>query len=332
MPRAGQFCHELSGQRRRRYPSLTIERRDKAYLIGFLLGAGLLLFLGRDLLGGSVLVTWGLTFGGTMAVVVLMASLYRVRLELQASRHELAIKEAELGFAGEVQRALFPRQLPSRAGLEFAAICLPARGISGDYYDVLQLPDGRLIFAVADISGKGISAAILMANLQAVLRLVAETSQSPREVCARLNYHLYQVTDPARFATFFYAEWQPAERRLSYINAGHLPPVLLGSRRGQRLDQGGLPLGILGQSDYQAGHVPLESGDMLALYSDGITEATSSNGEEFGEDRLTTLIESHCREPLAEVQRRVLQAVRDWSGKEPEDDMTLLLVRATGSS
>jgi sigma-B regulation protein RsbU (phosphoserine phosphatase) len=308
---------------------LAIERRDTFYLIGFLLGAGVLLFLGRNLIQSSVLVTWGLTFGGTLAVGVLGAALYRVRLELQASRYQLARKEAELTFAREVQQALFPRQLPNNTGLEFSAICIPASGISGDYYDVVQLADGRLIFAIADISGKGISAAILMANLQAVLRTLAQSNLGPSEVCRRLNHHLLQVTDESRFATFFYAEWMSADRKLHYINAGHHPPVILGSPRGQRLDCGGLPLGLFSDNDFITGQIQLCPHDMLVLYSDGVTEANSPSGEEFGERRLQELLDRYSEEPLAEIQSRVVDAVHNWTGKEPEDDMTLLIVRAT---
>ncbi|MCI0487343.1 MAG: serine/threonine-protein phosphatase [Blastocatellia bacterium] len=308
---------------------LTIENRDRIYLIGFLLGAGLLLFAGRNLLQQSVLVTWGLTFGGTTAAAVLLVALYRVRLELQASRHQLAIREAELNFAREVQRSLFPRQLPQGGGLEFAGVCIPARGISGDYYDVLQLPDGRLIFAIADISGKGISAAILMANLQAVLRTLVETSRSPGEVCSRLNHHLHQVTDESKFATFFFAQWDPARRLLCYINAGHHAPILMGSHRGRRLDQGGVPLGMFPDSEFHMGELALEPRDLLVLYSDGVTEAASVGGEEFGEGRLTSIVEAHSDRPLVEIKGHILDAVRNWSGKELEDDVTLLIARAT---
>jgi sigma-B regulation protein RsbU (phosphoserine phosphatase) len=105
-------------------------------------------------------------------------------------------------------------------------LCIPARGISRDYYDVLELADGRVVFAIADISGKGISAAILMANVQALLRALTQTVGSPREVCARINQHLHQVTDSSRFATFFYGEWDAVERQLTYVNAGHHPPVV----------------------------------------------------------------------------------------------------------
>jgi len=306
----------------------TIEGRDKIYLAGFLVGAGLLLFLGRGLVQGSALATWGLTFGATTAVAVLLVTLYRVQLELQSSRRQLARKEAELSFALEVQRALFPRHLPVSNGLEFGAVCIPARGISGDYYDVMQFPDGRLVFAIADISGKGISAAILMANVQALLRTLSETGIPPAEVCKRLNHHLHQVTDESKYATFFYAEWKASERRLSYVNAGHYAPVLLGSLCGRQLDEGGFPLGLFPGSEFQTGEVFLQPGDLLALYSDGLTEAASRNGEEFGEQRLQAEIEKRSGESLAEIQAGVLEEVRKWAGDELEDDMTLLMVRA----
>lgn len=309
-------------------PGFAIERRDKLYLIAFVAAAGLLLFLGRGLVQGSALATWGLTFAATTAVAVLVVSLYRVQLELKSSRRQLARKEAELSFALEVQRALFPRQLPESNGLEFSAVCIPARGISGDYYDVMQFPDGRLVFAIADISGKGISAAILMANVQALLRTLSETGIPPAEVCRRLNHHLHQVTDASKFATFFYAEWCAVEHKLSYVNAGHCAPVSVGSLCGRQLSEGGFPLGMFPGAEFQTGEVVLEGGDLLVLYSDGITEAVSKSGEEFGDRRLHAEIERLAGESLAEIQAGVLEAVRKWAGEELEDDMTLLMVRA----
>lgn len=305
--------------------------RDKAYLFGFLLIAGLLLYIGRGVLTKSAIVTWGLTFGGTTAAAVLGMTLYRAQLELRASRHELARKEAELSFAREVQQALFPRQFPLDGGLEFAAACLPARGISGDYYDVMDLSDGRLLFAIADISGKGISAAILMSNVHAVLRTLAEAGHQPDEVCHQLNRHLFQVTDHSRFATFFYAEWNPPERRLRYVNAGHPFPIVWSCSGHTRLDRGGMPLGLFLESKFEIGEVVLRPGDLIVLYSDGVTEATTKHGEYFDESRLEALVAAHCGKPLIEIQEQVLRAVRDWSGNELKDDVTLLLVRATES-
>lgn len=309
---------------------LTIQVRDKLYVIGFLAGAGVLLLLGRGVLpGAAVLLTWSLTFGGTAAAAVLGVVLYRLQLQLKASRLELARKEAELNIAREVQQALFPRQLPAGGGLEFSAVCIPSAGISGDYYDVLVLPDGRLIFAIADISGKGVSAAILMANLQALLRALAPSAPEPSAVCRRLNEHLHQVTDAAKFATLFYGDWNPRERRLTYVNAGHNAPLLLGNGRSQRLERGGMPLGMFAAAEFDTGAVSLDPADTLVLYSDGITEAATVNGEEFGESRLEEVVKAHCGKPLAEIQAQVLAAVRQWSGSSAEDDMTLMFVRAT---
>jgi len=319
---------ELGNSIQQQKPAFTIESRDKVYLVGFVVAAGLLLFLGRGLVQGSALATWGLTFGATTAVAVLLVSLYRVQLELQSSRRQLARKEAELSFALEVQQALFPRHLPESNGLEFSAVCIPARGISGDYYDVMQFPDGRLVFAIADISGKGISAAILMANVQALLRTLSETGNPPAEVCRRLNHHLHEVTDASKFATFFYGEWKAAERRLTYVNAGHYSPVVLGSLCGRQLSEGGFPLGMFPSAEFQTGEVTLKPGDLLALYSDGLTEAVSKDGEDFGDARLQAAIEKHSGKTLVEIQAGVLEAVRNWAGDELDDDMTLLMVRA----
>jgi sigma-B regulation protein RsbU (phosphoserine phosphatase) len=136
--------------------------------------------------------------------------------------------------------------------------------------------------------------------------------------------------DESRFATFFYAEWQPDQRRLRYVNAGHNPPILLGTRQPTRLKEGGIPLGIFPSSEFEMGEVPLKPSDLLVLYSDGITEAKENSGEEFGDQRLETLITANHERPLPEIQTRILDAVREWSGQELEDDMTLVLVRAKG--
>ena len=303
--------------------------RDAAYLIAFLLIAGVLLYLGSDLLRQSILLPWIVTFTATTAIAILVLSLYRFKLQLQESRNELMRTEAELNFARQVQLALFPRHLPSGGQLEFSAICLPARGISGDYYDVHQLQDGRLIVAIADISGKGISAAILMANLQALLRVIAHSEIAPAEVCSRLNHHMVEVTQASRFATLFYGEWLAAERRLRYVNAGHNPPLLITARDCRRLECGGMPLGIFPEAEFEMGEAALNPGDLLVLYSDGITEAGLKQDREFGEDRLRSLAQANRLRPLAEVQRIVLNEVRQRAGDEPDDDITLLMMRVT---
>ncbi|MFB3921110.1 MAG: PP2C family protein-serine/threonine phosphatase [Terriglobia bacterium] len=294
-----------------------------------LLGAGILLFLGRHLFRESEFVTWGLTFGGTTAAGLLGMALYRVQLELRASRQELAMKQAELNFALQVQRALFPREFPVDRGLEFSGVCVPARGISGDYFDVVPLTNGCVVFAIADISGKGISAAILMSNLQAVLRILANSGHSPGEVCARLNLHLNQVTDGGRFATIFYAEWNPESRLLRYVNAGHNAPLLLEEGSVEQIDPCAPPLGLFLESEFQVGERTLKPGSVMALYSDGLSEAGIDRGREYGETRLAAIVTEHACKPLAEIQHHVLDSVHQWAGQELEDDLTLLLVRAT---
>jgi sigma-B regulation protein RsbU (phosphoserine phosphatase) len=302
--------------------------RDRIYLVVFLAGAGLLLYLGRGLIATSAYATFGLTFAGTTAAAILGMVLYRVQLELRASRHELARKEAELNFALQVQQALFPKEFPADGGLEFSAACVPAAGIGGDYYDVLQRPGGCLAFAVADISGKGISAAILMSNVHAVLRTLYDAGHPAGELCSQLNRHLHRVTDGTKFATAFYAEWSERDRSLTYVNAGHPAPVLLGSCSGELLHRGGPPLGIFPSSEFQTGRLVLQPGDMMVLYSDGITDAGENSGRQFGRARLEAAVKRYGARPLDEIRQHILKAVRDWSGDELNDDMTLLLVRA----
>jgi phosphoserine phosphatase RsbU/P len=305
--------------------------RDKLYLAGFLLAAGVLLYIGRGLLERSALVTGVLVFAGTTAVGVLGLTLYQVQNQLLASRRELARKEAEINFAREVQVALFPREFPADSGLEFSAVCVPAAGISGDYYDILQLSDGRLAFAVADVSGKGLPAAILMSNLHAGLHILVEAGHSPAELCAQLNRHLCQFTEAYRFATFFYAEWNSSARRLTYVNAGHPEPLLVGANGSRRLATGSLPIGLFPNSEFHVATIVLAPGDLVVVYSDGITEAGVLEAEPFGERRLEAVVKAHRHQPLGEIEREVLTAVESWSGKEPGDDMTLMLVRATAA-
>jgi sigma-B regulation protein RsbU (phosphoserine phosphatase) len=305
--------------------------RDRIYLVVFLVGAGLLLYLGRGLIAMSAYATFGLTFAGTTAAAVLGTVLYRAQLELRASRHELARKEAELNFALEVQQALFPKQFPAGGGLEFSAVCVPARGIGGDYYDVLERHDGRLAFAIADISGKGISAAILMSSVHAVLRTLFDAGHPACELCSQLNRHLHRVTEGIKFATAFYAEWSEPNRCLTYVNAGHPAPILLGSLSDHLLQTGGPPLGIFPDTEFQTGSLLLQPGDTIVLYSDGITDAGENSGRGFGAARLEATVKQHGEKPLDEIRQAVLKAVRDWSGNEVEDDMTLLLVRAASS-
>ncbi|HSR54206.1 MAG TPA: PP2C family protein-serine/threonine phosphatase [Acidobacteriota bacterium] len=302
--------------------------RDELLILGFLLCAAVLTYLGRDLWVQSAVAGQALTFASVTGGALLVLLLVRVRRDLRQSRLQLARKEAELNFAREVQKALFPKSYPEGKGLRFHGVCIPAQFISGDYFDVLELPDGRQVFAIADISGKGVSAAILMANLQALLRREARSGVGPQELCAHLNNHLWEVSPAASFATFFYAQWESEQRLLRYVNAGHNRPLLFRGTEIKRLCEGGLPLGIFADSRYEQGSVELREGDLLLLYSDGISEAGYER-EEFGSERIEEAVrEAGEREP-SRLNEKILARVRAFAQGDPHDDMTLLTVAVT---
>jgi sigma-B regulation protein RsbU (phosphoserine phosphatase) len=210
--------------------------------------------------------------------------------------------------------------------MEFSAICIPAQAIGGDYYDAIRRSDGRVGFLVADISGKGISAAILMANLQALFRVLMKEKETLQEVSWHLNSYLYEATESSRFATSFLAEWSPDQQLLTYVNAGHQAPLLLGSIAGAQLTCGGPPLGMFGNSEYQIGCLRVEESDMMLLFSDGIVEARCRD-EELGAERLNEILMSLRKGPVAQMPSLILKAVTAWAEGEAEDDMTLVVIK-----
>ncbi|HEX4823957.1 MAG TPA: PP2C family protein-serine/threonine phosphatase [Candidatus Polarisedimenticolaceae bacterium] len=255
-----------------------------------------------------------------------------MRRELEANFRALRAKEAlerEVAIAREVQRELLPRAIPEVRGLELAGVCLPAIGVGGDYYDFLPLPDERVGIVIADVSGKGIPAALLMAGLQASVRSLALPGISPCEINRRLNDMLHQSTSASRYATLFFAIYDPVDRSLLYSNAGHFPPLHCGPREAARLSQGGLPIGLMPGSLYGEGRRELGVGDLLALFTDGVVETPSPAGEEFGTARLVEVLSRHRDQPLDAVVSEVVDAVARWSGGgAPHDDLTLVLARA----
>jgi len=255
-----------------------------------------------------------------------------MRRELEANFRALRAKEAlerEVAIAREVQRELLPRAIPSVRGLELAGVCLPAIGVGGDYYDFLPLPDERIGIVIADVSGKGIPAALLMAGLQASVRSLALPGISPCEINRRLNDMLHQSTSASRYATLFFAIYDPLDRSLLYSNAGHFPPLHCGPREAARLSQGGLPIGLMPGSLYGEGRRELGVGDLLALFTDGVVETPSPAGEEFGTARLVEVLNRHRELSLDAIVSEVVDAVGRWSGGgAPHDDLTLVLARA----
>lgn len=265
--------------------------------------------------------------------------------------------ESELVIAQEVQAQLFPRQISQLASLEVFGFCRPARTVSGDYYDFLAMDKDKLLLAVGDISGKGIAAALLMATIHSAVRAyslegipilrepvaagvgLASSAMlgstlpgvevSPAALLALLNHQLYDSTPAEKYATLFLGLYDSQQRSLTYSNAGHLPPIILGSDRVLRkLDQGGTVVGLFDEQSYDEAFVSLHRGDIFLAYSDGVTEPENDFGE-FGEERLIELVWENRELPLPKISELVTVAVDDWIGAaEQPDDVTLVLARA----
>lgn len=254
-------------------------------------------------------------------------------IAVEISRREKLNREIEI--AREVQERLFPQRLPEIAGLDYFGRCRTALGVGGDYYDFLALPDGKLGVALGDVSGKGIAAALTMASLQASLR--ADAMRAGNDIAGlitRVNAMLYDASTEDRYATLFYAQYDPATHRLSYVNAGHCPPILLRSaaKHGavERLDQaGGTVVGLLPECAYQQAEVSLAPGDLLMIYTDGFSEAMNTNLEEWGEERLIHAITVCNGLPAKDSIAKIMQAADAFASGAPQsDDMTLVILRA----
>jgi phosphoserine phosphatase RsbU/P len=259
----------------------------------------------------------------------LMTGSIRSLIEEQKQRQRL---ENEISIAREVQNQLFPQRVPLVPGLEIEAICKAARMVSGDYYDFIELSPTRVAIAIADISGKGISAALLMASLQAALRsqLLAPGSDtlSTAELVSRLNRHLVRNTADDRFATFFIAVYDSETRLLRYTNAGHLPAFCLCGDQAFYLDQGGMVLGVFEDYEFVEGTETLPPNAVLIGYSDGLVEPENVYGEEFGITRLKDAAMRLNGSTPRTIALGMMQAVEDWAGTpEQADDMTVIVAR-----
>jgi phosphoserine phosphatase RsbU/P len=240
--------------------------------------------------------------------------------------------EHELTIAREVQRQLFPTEKPTVQGVEIEAVVRPARVVSGDYYDFLPLGPGRLGIALADISGKGISAALIMASLQAALRSQAmfdgRGPGSTAEIVTRLNKHLYSSTAPDRFATLFYGVYDAQTHRLEYTNAGHPAPLCISGKQVRCLSTGGTVLGLFDDRQFESQVVDIAPGSLLIAYSDGLTEAENANAEEFEEQRVLDVALRMGQAPARAVLKNLLEAVNQWTGPaEQSDDITIIVAR-----
>jgi sigma-B regulation protein RsbU (phosphoserine phosphatase) len=264
-----------------------------------------------------------------LVTVAHQASLALENADLLAVARREAQLAREVEIARDVQRNLFPRELPRVPGWEVAAVCRPARTVAGDYYDVMLGADGALGLALGDVSGKGVGASLLSAGLHAMVR-----GRLPAPACdlARLledlNTHLVESSAEGMFATLVVARIDPSSGRMAYANAGHPPALLMGAAGGRWLDDGGPLAGVIPRARYAPGELSLVPGDLLVIYSDGVTEAARPGGEMFGEQRLLEALRCARDLPAAEVLSRLLEAVEGFAGaEEPADDISVIVVR-----
>ncbi|MEE9234953.1 MAG: SpoIIE family protein phosphatase [Candidatus Acidoferrales bacterium] len=263
-----------------------------------------------------------------------MATSLERLLEESKQRQRL---EQELEIARQVQEQLFPRQVPELQTLELLGYCKPARVVSGDYYDYGLADTSKLIFTIGDVSGKGISAALLMATIQSILRshgyasrLTGQTAQlHPAELVSRINRQLCATTSLEKYSTLFLGCYDDSTRRLTYTNAGHLPPILLGRGRTQELTVGGMVVGLFPTASYEEAEVELQPGDWLVAFTDGVTEVENSYEEEYGRARLLAFLQRLADTTSPErLVRALLAELEQWApGAEQSDDATVLVAR-----
>ncbi len=265
-------------------------------------------------------------------LLTVMANVAGIRIEyerLAEIEQAEQLMAHELGQAAEIQRRLLPTTTPEVRGLQLAGCNMPCRTVGGDYYDYLMYPDEQVGLAIGDVAGKGMPAALLMSSLQAKVQAIAETFPSPAALVARLNRSVATTCPDNRFVTFFYSRLNLRSGELAYCNAGHNPPLMArADGTVVRLEGGGPVLGILRGLSYQERSCVMEVGDLLLLYSDGVTEAQSPSGEEFGEERLEEILRESRGDGVEAILAIVLEAVRSWTaGQPPTDDITLVAAR-----
>ena len=251
--------------------------------------------------------------------------------------------QAEIEIAREVQEQLYPKTAPIMKSLCITGLCQPARMVSGDYYDYQAVPGEKLAIAIGDVAGKGISAALLMATIQAALRMELRASLelaalsratangfhlSTAQMVSDLNQQLYATTSPEKYATFCFALYDEESGTVTYTNAGHLPPILIRNGVATSLDVNGTVVGAFPFSKYEESKIQLQSGDLLVCYTDGITEPENEYGEMFGEERLIELVSKNAEREDTQIIQTVMEAVRQWTNSpELTDDMTVVIAR-----
>ncbi len=270
--------------------------------------------------------------GDDLNLLTVMANVAAIRIErerlaeLEHARRRMA---SELEQAAEIQSQFLPACAPQVPGLELAGFNASCRTVGGDYYDFLTYPDGRVAVMVGDVCGKGMPAALLMMGLQARVQVLAAEPNPPAVVVDRLNRVLAAATLNTRFISFFFALLDPASGELAYSNAGHNPPLLIRANGTlEWLTEGGPVLGIVPNATYDEVRCVLNSGDVVVLYSDGVTDATNAQVEDFGETRLSEVLQQVHHGSADAILSALTKSVKDWAAGTPSpDDITLVVVR-----
>jgi sigma-B regulation protein RsbU (phosphoserine phosphatase) len=270
-----------------------------------------------------------------LKVLTTIASVASIKIEndrLLDERLEKRRMEEELKVASEIQMRLQPFSPPKLDGWDMTGVSFPCREIGGDYYDFIHRKrDSHLIVAVGDVSGKGTGAALLMSSLHAAVRAQSQTRASISEIMGEINQYIFENSPSNKFLTLFYGELDPETGTLTYSNGGHNAPIFV-RRSGavERLDKGGLPIGMMQTGVYQEASVDFDRGDVLVIYSDGITESINERDEEFEEERLIEVVKNNLGRSASGIRDRIDEALSRFVGNTaPVDDMTLMIIKRT---
>lgn len=264
-----------------------------------------------------------------LAIIAAQSAQIVENARLHEEQQEFIKMQEQVALAAKIQSELLPREFPKLPGYEIAGRNIPAQVVGGDYFDVISMEDGRWSICLGDVSGKGLPASLLMANTQATLRSQTLLTSPPKQSIERANILLHRSTSHDKFVTLFYGILDVNNHSFSYCNAGHDNPFLV-RQNGEvhRLSTGGLVLSIMESTSYEEETISLNTGDVVILYSDGITESMNPQQEQFGENRLLAVIQQHRSRSAAELLDEIIGAAKQHAGKEPQaDDMTVVVVK-----
>lgn len=264
-----------------------------------------------------------------MSIIAAQSAQVIENARLYEEEQALLRMQEEYRLASEIQNKLLPMTSPDIEGYDILGVAHPAQIVGGDYFDLITIDDHRLVVCLGDISGKGLPAAMLMANLQATIRAQVLLNPLPTDCLESSNRLLYQNTDSFKFATLFYGILDTKKNELCYSNAGHNLPILFSpDKEPVTLATSGLALSFVEKTEYEEGRIIFNPGDLLLIYSDGITESMNAHSEEFGEDQLIRIVQSSASNSSGELSKEIVSAVLKHAGEQPQsDDMTMIIIR-----